>query len=272
MNTKTAEEIIQEAQETYEPVAVFVGFSGGSDSLAATHWMMEHVPGCRALHCNTGIGIEKTREFVRETCEQYGWPLTEIRAKEDCGQDYDDLIREHGFPGPDHHSKMYSRLKERCIEKLVRETKTHRMDKVAIATGIRHDESRVRAGYAGREINRRGAQVWLNPLYWWTGSDMRQYIKANGLPKNPVSDMLGMSGECLCGAYAHKGEKELVRLIDPDVVDRIERLEWECLKQGMTWGWEGAPPAGGFNPNQGMLDMEYEQPMCVGCGKKGAMG
>jgi 3'-phosphoadenosine 5'-phosphosulfate sulfotransferase (PAPS reductase)/FAD synthetase len=269
---RTANAIVNEAIRTYEPVARYVGFSGGSDSLATVHWMMENVPDCVALHCNTGIGIERTREFVRDTCRDYGWPLVEVRAKEDCGQDYDELVRERGFPGPDMHKKMYARLKERCIEKVVRDSKTHRMDKVLIATGIRHDESRIRAGYAGREINRRGAQVWINPLYWWTGTDMHRYIKEQGLPKNPVSDTLGMSGECLCGAFAHKGEKELVRVIDPSVVDRIERLEAECLARGMTWGWEQRPPEGGYNPNQAVMDFEVEQPMCVGCGKKGAMG
>lgn len=268
---KSAENIVDEAIETYHPVAKFVGFSGGDDSLATTYWMMENVPGCQVLHCNTGIGIEKTREFVRDTCHQYGWPLTEIRAKEDCGQDYDELVLERGFPGPPQHTKMYNRLKERCIMKLVRDTKQKWSDKVLIATGIRHDESHVRAGYAGREINKTGAQIWVNPFYWWTGTDMHHYIEQNSLPRNPVSKVLGMSGECLCGAFAHKGEKELVRIIDPQIVERIERLEWQCLKRGMTWGWEGGPPGGRpHNPDQRMIDFEIEQPMCVGCGKRGA--
>lgn len=266
--SKSPEKIVSQAMREHEPVACYVGFSGGKDSLAATHWMMENVPGCRVVHCNTGIGVEATREYVRETCRQYGWPLTEIRAKEDCGQDYDELVREFGFPGPAHHRKMYARLKERSIRKLVRDAKVGRMDRVLIATGIRHDESRIRAGYAGREINRTGSQVWINPLYWWTGTDMHLYIREKGLPTNPVSDMLGMSGECLCGAFAHKGEKEMVRLVDPDVVDRIEGLERECLERGMTWGWEQKPPAGGVSRDQQALGLEVG-PMCVGCGKKG---
>jgi len=270
-NEKTPEQIIAEARGTYAPIKWFVGFSGGNDSLTVTHWMMENMPGAVAFHANTGIGVEKTREFVRDTCRDRGWPLIEIRAKEDCGQDYDQLVLERGFPGPAHHKKMYARLKERCVEKLVRDTKKHRMDKVAIVTGIRHDESQVRAGYAGREINRTGAQVWQNPLYWWGKGDFHRYLKANDLQTNPVSDMLGMSGECLCGAFAHKGEKEMIRLVDPGVVDRIESLERQCLAKGMTWGWEQQPPDGGWNPDQGMMDFEAEQPMCVGCGKKGGV-
>lgn len=258
------EEIMAEAIERYKPVAIFAGFSGGTDSLAVTHWVLSNYPQAKAFHANTGIGVEKTRQFVRDTCKQYGWDLVEIRAKEDCGQDYDELVREWGFPGPAHHRKMYSRLKERAVRELVKRQKTHWKDKVLICTGIRHDESRVRAGYAGREINTVGAQVWVNPVYWWTGSDKAEYIRANNLPTNPVSELLGMSGECLCGAFAHKGELDLVRLIDPEVAQRIDRLAEEARERGWSWGWEECPPKGGA---RALVDAEREEPMCVGCNK-----
>jgi len=273
MTTKTAKEITDKAILDHEPIAIFAGFSGGTDSLAVTHWLFEEY-GSRypvyAFHANTGIGIEKTREFVRDTCKDYNWPLIEIRAKEDCGQDYDELVREHGFPGPDHHRKMYNRLKERCVKKLARDTKKKWSDRIIIATGIRHDESLIRAGYKGREINRDGSQVWVNPIYYWTGSDKAAYIRKKGLPTNAVSQTLGMSGECLCGAFASKGEKALVRLIDPEVAERIDSLERECLAKGFTWGWEGAPPKGGYNPDQSFFDFDTtDQPMCVDCNKAG---
>lgn len=260
---------MSEAISQYNPVAKFVGFSGGTDSLAIMHWMASRYPDVMAFHANTGIGVEKTRQYVRDVCKQYGWPLVEIFAKEDCGQDYDEIILKNGFPGPSMHARMYQRLKERCVAELLRRFKTKRSDKILIATGIRHDESRIRAGYAGREVNKVGAQVWVNPIYWWTGTDKHRYIEENNLPRNPVAELLGMSGECLCGAFAHKGEKELVRLVDPEIVERIERLEQACLRKGMTWGWEGHPPEGGFNPDQMMLDVETEQPMCVDCNKAG---
>jgi len=265
---KTPQEIIDEAEAQYPIVARYVGFSGGTDSLAITHWMMENVPGTVVFHANTGIGIEKTREFVRDTCRDYGWPLVEIRAKEDCGQDYDQLVKEWGFPGPAHHTKMYNRLKERCVKELARRTKSHRMDKFIIATGIRHDESAVRAGYAGREINRTGSQVWVNPIYWWSGSYKHQYIKENKLPPNPVTDTLGMSGECLCGAYAHKGEKELIRIVDPETAERLDRLEEEVRACGHDWGWEDRPPR--KKDRQAPTQAEINnQIMCADCNKQG---
>ena len=171
--------IVQRAIDEHNPVALRVGFSGGRDSLAITHWMMTHYPETQVFHCNTGIGIERTREFVRQTCKDYGWPLIEIRAKEDCGQDYDAIVKSHGFPGPDGHRYMYSLLKERPIRKLVRDAKAghKRRDCVLIAAGVRHDESVRRMGYGGQEVNRQGGQLWV--------TEMARFLSLNSSASTP---------------------------------------------------------------------------------------
>lgn len=254
-------EIIADAL-AYKPRAIYAGYSGGDDSLVSTHWMMNNVPGCRVLHINTGIGIELTRQHVRKTCAQYGWELIEVRAKEDCGQDYREMVLKHGFPGPAMHHRMYARLKERCVRKVVRESKVHRRDKVLIATGIHKEESLIRMGYGDRNINFVGAQMWVNHLYWWPKQRFREYIKEHGLPRSPVSVTLGMSGECLCGAYAHKGEKEMVRVVDPATAEYLDRLEEEVRAAGHNWGWEDGPP----NSEKHGRDPST-MPMCRGCEK-----
>lgn len=266
MSALTPEEIVMSAMEQYKPVAVYVGFSGGNDSRAVVDWMMNNVDGCQPFHINTGIGIEQTREYVRDTSSDKKWKLIEIRAKEDCGQDYDELCRRHGFPGPDGHQMMYSRLKERGVRKLVRDAKEgkSRRAKVLIASGIRHDESVIRMGYAGREVNTVGGQVWANPLYWWNKADRDVYNANSGVPANPVAKALGMSGECGCGAFAQPGELDRWRKIEPAFGRRIDRLQSEVLARGFTWNWEGRPPKGGHNANQLGL---FQMPMCVGCEK-----
>lgn len=262
----TPAEIIGMAVEQYKPVATYVGFSGGNDSRAVVDWMMENVDGCQPFHINTGIGIEQTREYVRDTASDKKWKLVEIRAKEDCGQDYDELCRKHGFPGPDGHQMMYSRLKERGVRKLVREAKEgkSRRAKVMIASGIRHDESIIRMGYAGREVNTVGGQLWVNPLYWWNKKDRDIYNANSGMPANPVAKALGMSGECGCGAFAQPGELERWRKVEPAFGRRIDKLQNEVLARGYTWNWEGRPPKGGHNEKQLGL---FRLPMCVGCEK-----
>lgn len=50
----------------YEPSAVYGLFSGGHDSLCSTH-IASTMPNFKGVvHANTGIGIEETREFVRD--------------------------------------------------------------------------------------------------------------------------------------------------------------------------------------------------------------
>ena len=250
------------ALELAKPVRTFVGFSGGFDSLVTTHWCMNNIPGCEVFHANTGIGIEATRVFVRETCAANGWPLTEIRAKEDCGQDYDAMVTERGFPGPGHHYKMFQRLKERCVEKLLRDSKRGRHDSILLLTGIRQDESDRRAGYHYTLLDWRGNILWANPFYYKTRQWFRAYIDLHGLKQNPVSEILGMSGECLCGAYAHPGELAKVKIVCPETYERIKALEARVREAGHGWGWEDAPPRDRHKQTRQMF-----MPMCVGCEK-----
>lgn len=251
MNNPGPAEILAKAL-AFKPVGIWVGFSGGRDSLRVTHWAMNNVPGCRVMHINTGIGIEGTREYVRWMCKDRGWPLDEVRAKEDCGQDYDEICRQYGFPGPDSHQLMYSRLKERCVRVLVRRAKEghSRNAKVMFLSGVQHADSVRRMAYAGREVNTVGSQLWVNPFYWSSKAERDKYIAENGLTINAVTTLLGMSGECGCGAFAQRGELARWRAVDPSFGERIDRLSEEVLERGFTWSWESAPPKGGHDPSQ----------------------
>ncbi len=260
------EEIIAEAM-SHGPVAIYTAFSGGDTSLATAHWMMNNVPGCRVFHANTGIGIEAAREFVRETCKSYQWPLDEIRAKEDCGQDYRDMVLKHGFPGPAMHHRMYARLKERPVRLLVKRAKQKRRDKVMIATGIYKEESQIRMGYGERNINFVGSQMWVNPFYWWPKQRFMDYLARHGIKRSPVAEALGMSGECLCGAHAHRGEKALIRTVDPATAAYLDELERDVRKAGHDWGWEDRPPRGKVL-EEALTPLEM--PFCRGCEKRRA--
>lgn len=245
----------------HKPVAAFALFSGGDGSLAASHWAMNNVPNCQVAHVDTGIGIARTQQFVRETCEREGWPLTVIRAKEDCGQDYDKIVLKYGFPGPAQHNAMYAQLKERAIRKLVRDHKTNRRDKVMLLTGICHDDSAVRSGYSEALIAFNGAQMWVNAMYWAGASWMHRYVNSVGIARNPVAHELGMSGECLCGAFASKGELAIVKRVCPDVGARIERLQERARFVGVHCKWEDRPP----RTRDDKITEDMFMPMCRGC-------
>lgn len=62
---------------------------------------------------------------------------------------YEEEIFNFGFPGPPQHFKMFTVLKRRPIEKYIKRIKTfyRRNECILLITGIRHDESSIRAGY-----------------------------------------------------------------------------------------------------------------------------
>lgn len=207
-------------------------FSGGHDSLTSTALAAEMPGFVAAAHINTGIGIEETREFVRETCRRQGWPLIELHAE----RTYEDLVLTRGgFPsGPKSHSSMYWYLKQKQVNKLVREHKQGATGRVVLVTGIRKAESTRRMG-AGISVPERrdGAKIWLNPILDWTARQCSEFMAARGLVRNPVVDLLHRSGECLCGALAHRDEIREIELWFPQAAERIHALEAKARELGL---------------------------------------
>lgn len=240
------EVILDDAVSEFSPKKVFCLFSGGHDSLVSTHFVMANFPDLKpeVVHVDTGIGIPETQKFVIDTCKWYGWPLKIYRASENVRADgtpdpmvYDDIVIKNGFPGPGAHRIMYSKLKQRQVRRLVRDHKTDRSDRIMLISGVRRQESARRMGTT-EECYREGAQVWVAPMLYMSSSDQREYMIDNDLQENPVKAKLCMSGECLCGAFAHKGELEEIRFWYPDVADRIDKLQERVAAAGHTGTWE----------------------------------
>ena len=256
-------DLINTSVQRHTPSGVYGLLSGGHDSLTATHVASRHPLFKGVVHVNTGIGVDETREFVRQVCHGHGWPLFEYRAKEDCGQDYEQLVREFGFPGPAHHYKMYNRLKERCLESFKRDHKQHRHDRLILVNGCRSAESTRRMGSV-TPIDPQGVFVWVAALHDWTADDCDEYMHEHQLPRNPVKDWLGMSGECLCGAFAKPCELQRIKAAYPHVAERIERLEREVRECGHDWGWEDRPPRGATGESK---PDKSQQSLCWTCEK-----
>lgn len=271
-NVVAAQALLDKQYLVHKPVAVYLMFSGGHDSLTATHvgatWATErHIP-FSVVHINTGIGIEQTRQFVRQTCLVNGWNLRELHADRE-EQTYEYIVRKYGFGGPGSHPFLYRRLKERKLERLVREAKTGhpRTARVMLVTGMRRDESVRRMGH-GDFQRRRGAQVWSSPLEHWSKRDCNHYLEYHDLPRNEVVDLLHMSGECLCGAFARIDEMQDLEHWFPETAAYLHELEREVEALGHAsciWGYS-ARYANEVNAAQGHLF----SPLCVGCETRAA--
>lgn len=223
----------------YGASGIWAMFSGGDDSLAAVliTSRTEHFRGC--VHIDTGIGIAETQDFVRETCREQGWPLLVYRAV-DHGQVYADLAIRYGFPGPGQHFRMYSRLKERALRQFIREHKQHRKDRLILSTGARTSESDRRMGYVG-PVRRDGVKVWANPIHNWDKIDCLDYITERGVRRNPVVELLHMSGECLCGSFAKPGELAEIACWYPETAHHIRALEAQVAAAGRPSVWGQRP-------------------------------
>jgi hypothetical protein len=178
------------------------------------------------------------------------------------------------------HYKMFHRLKLRCIEQITRELignpLTHR---ILFIGGRRRTESSRRASIP--EMDRQGSKVFVSPMVNWTKPDMgtyrlRQGAQGDPVPVNQTADLIHMSGECLCGAYASPGERAEVSYWYPKPFDFIADLErrlagrTDLPDHRKCWGW-GADPANVAAEREFLaaFGVEDEEPevgfMCSSC-------
>lgn len=188
-------------------------FSGGNDSLAATHYVMEQQerPVDRAVYLDTRSGLPENLEHVRQVCEDYGWPLVVASAPIDLYEfatgagpgDRDS----YGFPGPGAHSWAYRYFKERGLRHIARQHE----EKPVFYTGVRSHESDRRMRTVDGPERDTGKWLFRNPIHDWRDERVDEYREEHDLPENPVAQRIGRSGDCYCGAFASRTE-ELVEL------------------------------------------------------------
>jgi 3'-phosphoadenosine 5'-phosphosulfate sulfotransferase (PAPS reductase)/FAD synthetase len=215
-----ARKLIRLAVKLYRPHAVVAMCSGGNDSLCSTHIAMSTGLVTGVASINTTIGIRQTREHMQAVADRFGWPLRWVMPP----KSYRELCGRFGMPGPGGHNLIYQRLKERCIRQLVRESKRTRKGKVMLVTGCRSSESERRMGHT-EPLQREGARMWVAPIINWDDQDKTVYQVANGIPLNPVKPVLGISGECLCGAFAKPGERAKIAEHYPEAYAEIIACE-----------------------------------------------
>lgn len=283
---REARGFIETARELHRPKHIFALLSGGHDSMTTTHFAARSLgPDLTAVvHVNTGIGIEQTRQYVRERCAGYGWNLLEYKAVENTKADgtpdpqiYEDLVAAHGFPGAFHHRKMYNRLKQRQIERLARDFGASAAEPIMLISGCRKEESTRRMGTT-KPIDPQGRMIWVAAFAEMTALDCNDYMTREAIPRNPVKDLIHMSGECLCGAFARPGELKEIALWFPETAAEIRRIETKVRANGFPWGWDEQPPewwsarklAEKFGQHDAFEDEANAeiQHLCTGCGKR----
>lgn len=266
---RTVDELIESANEVLHRASLIAGnwryralFSGGHDSLCATHLVAQHPRfGGQVEHVNTKTGARYTRLFVERVCDKYGWRLV-VRESPDT---YEQQVIEHGFPGPPQHSTTYNRLKDRCFDMIAHGTKA--VDPCIFVSGARAQESVKRFGYVEPVIRepRRPNRLWCAPCHDWSAAEQHLYMDEFGLPINKFKVAVGVSGECGCGCFAVlPGEFEKWQEHAPEMAANMNRLAAICKANGKPCEWGGPR-----TPGSPMI-VTATGPGCQACDRRAA--
>ena len=222
--------VITEAKDIDSSATDFALFSGGNDSIASTHYCHEHYDIDYTVYLDTNTGIDENIEYVKDVCDRYGWDLailsSPVTLKEFAlGTDTRQPL---GFPGPAAHSWAFQYLKERQLGQIATQTD----NEPRFYTGVRSDESERRMRNVQEDVEQTDRWVYVNPIHDWSDEQTDAYRDKHALPRNPVNEKIGRSGDCYCGAYANR-ETELVELQAhyPDHYEWLMDLEQEVQEQ-----------------------------------------
>lgn len=239
--------------------------SGGMDSAVATHAVMNWGPGDLVVYLDTRTGLDDNRKYVEELCDAFDWYMATFRTP----VSYEKRVREHGFPGPSRHNMYYRLLKERQLHKLATLVRAGQDGgTLHLWTGVRSDESRQRLERVEHEQDgNMGRWTWKAPIHEWTKQDCEQYIDHFDIPRNPLWDTLGRSGDCYCGCFGTR--EELIDLAAAGHEGHVERLmnierAIDDYQEKGSWAWASIHP-GEIELDD--LDMTRETfTLCSNCG------
>ena len=210
--------------------------------------------GCVFL--DTKIAATDTRPFVERLCGDQGWELRVFEAP----VSFEILVGRYGFPrGPVGHRWAYGALKERPLRAAATALAVEG-ETLTFASGVRVGESdrrRLTVKLGTGRYRDRGFDITA-PIADWTTPEVYAHLKENDLPLAPAYAPLGISGDCLCGAFASKDEAAAILQTYPDVAARIRRLE-ESVAGRFAFPrdrWGSVRTRGGFRALSGQRTLE----------------
>lgn len=243
--------ILKELEEKHHRTKYYSLFSGGKDSMTVAHKLAESGKLEKIVHIKTGVGLSMTTDFVHDICQEYGWKYQIIEPTPIFT--YASHVMQYGFPGPGFHNKIMGKLKFKTMRDfaLSADRKNH-----CLISGVRKFESDRRNAKYPYPIISEGSLWFCSPIFYYTNEEVQKYVMVNELKTSPAYKAgLSTSGECMCGSFAGRGEKELIRQLDPKLADYIKWLEDGIQRFGTSHAKE-YPKWGGQTK---MSELEQQQ-------------
>lgn len=212
--------------------------SGGKDSVTTAHLFDSIKKLDGVIFIDTSIGIKDTKDFVVDLCDKNNWNLTILKPIEK--ENYENMVLKYGFPQPSGHRYSFIYLKWKPLWRWLRQQKD--VGKIAFVSGTRRKESR-RRFLTSQALTRDKSykkMLFVAPLFNWSTKEVWDYLHKNNLEVSPVYKTLHLSGDCLCGAFAQRGEAELISLFYPEVAHKIKDIECKLKDKNISkrcrWG------------------------------------
>jgi len=221
----------KEFVEKYAIKSLVACFSGGKDSLVATHYVMTETEGMDleryVIWVDTGIMIPPAQEFVESVCKRFGWNLVILKPK----LSFEEFCLRYGAPSLKRRWCCYH-LKLEPLFRFKRELAIKGKIPIGSVLGLRREESRKRRGIAQVLMETRRAVKWVwnyCPIVDWGAKQGLDYIRANDLPMPPWYK-LGIRETCQCGAFSHVPELLRLRAQYPELFRRFVEIERQFKK------------------------------------------
>jgi len=229
----------REFVEKYYIKSLVCCFSGGKDSLVATHYTLKELAGMSprletyVVYVDTTVMLPGTTEFVEEISATLGWNLRILRPE----IDFWTWVGEKKMPMPSMHRRWCcAKLKLDPIKDFVKDLPPQRAE----VTGLRRDESERRKNMPQHFFLKK-SWVWkYAPIIDWTEKDVLRYMKRNDLVM-PPNYRMGIKETCLCGAYSNKKQMEIVRGKFPEFFQKFVELEAQFKSGGAAFYFQNKP-------------------------------
>lgn len=173
----TPQEILRWAVDTYYP-RLTMATAFGAEGCVILAMLADIEPRVRVFNLDTGYQFKETLELRERIRQRYGIEVELVRPDEAVEE------MERRFGGPIYHTDPQECCRLRKIEPLKRALKGYD----AWISGIRREQTAVRAKARVVDWDERFHLVKINPLLNWTKADVWRYIRRHNVPYNPLHD------------------------------------------------------------------------------------